>query len=90
MNGTDPFCMFNIFLNDVAAIGFSGVQNFPTVWLIDGVFRQNLEETGMGYSLEVEMIQLAHEKDLFTTSYVFDCQQAEAMAVGSTCYVRLR
>jgi predicted TIM-barrel enzyme len=80
VNGTDPFCMFDAFLNEVAAIGFSGVQNFPTVGLIDGVFRQNLEETGMSYALEVELIRLAHEKDLFTTPYVFDAQQAEAMA----------
>src|SRR6266550_3974070 len=80
VNGTDPFCQFDNFLDSVAAIGFSGVQNFPTVGLIDGVFRQNLEETGMSYALEVEMIRLAHEKDLFTTPYVFDSQQAEAMA----------
>jgi predicted TIM-barrel enzyme len=80
VNGTDPFCIFNVFLNDVAAAGFSGVQNFPTVGLIDGVFRQNLEETGMSYTLEVEMIRLAHDMDLLTTPYVFDRQQAEAMA----------
>jgi predicted TIM-barrel enzyme len=79
VNGTDPFCVFNAFLNDVAVIGFSGVQNFPTVGLIDGTFRQNLEETGMSYALEVEMIRLAHEKDLLTTPYVFDVQQAVAM-----------
>lgn len=80
VNGTDPFCVFDAFLNEVAAVGFSGVQNFPTVGLIDGVFRQNLEETGMSYALEVEMIRLAHEKDLLTTPYVFDPQQAQAMA----------
>ena len=80
VNGTDPFCVFDAFLSEIAAVGFSGVQNFPTVGLIDGVFRQNLEETGMSYALEVEMIRLAHEKDLFTTPYVFDSQQAEAMA----------
>jgi predicted TIM-barrel enzyme len=80
INGTDPFRVFDVFLNEVAAMGFSGVQNFPTVGLIDGTFRQNLEETGMSYSLEVEMIRLAHEKDLLTTPYVFDPQQAEAMA----------
>ena len=79
VNGTDPFCVFDVFLNDLAAIGFSGVQNFPTVGLIDGAFRQNLEETGMSYALEVEMIRLAHEKDLLTTPYVFDSQQAVAM-----------
>ena len=80
VNGTDPFCVFDVFLNEVAAAGFSGVQNFPTVGLIDGIFRQNLEETGMSYAQEVEMIRLAHEKDLLTTPYVFDRQQAEAMA----------
>jgi predicted TIM-barrel enzyme len=80
VNGTDPFCVFDVFLDQIAALGFSGVQNFPTVGLIDGTFRQNLEETGMSYSLEVEMIQLAHEKDLLTTPYVFDPDQAEAMA----------
>ena len=80
VNGTDPFCLFEVFLDELAAVGFSGVQNFPTVGLIDGVFRQNLEETGISYALEVEMIRKAHEKNLFTTPYVFDCQQAEAMA----------
>jgi predicted TIM-barrel enzyme len=80
VNGTDPFCMFDTFLDDVAAAGFSGVQNFPTVGLIDGIFRQNLEETGMGYALEVDMIRLAHEKDLLTTPYVFEPKQAEDMA----------
>ena len=80
VNGTDPFCMFDTFLDEVAAAGFSGVQNFPTVGLIDGVFRQNLEETGMGYGLEVDMIRLAHEKDLLTTPYVFEPKQAEDMA----------
>src|SRR5260370_24603962 len=78
--GTDPFRLMPRFLDELASIGFAGVQNFPTVGLIDGVFRQNLEETGMSYALEVEMIRLAHEKDLFTTPYVFDSQQAEAMA----------
>jgi predicted TIM-barrel enzyme len=79
VNGTDPFCHFDSFLDNVAAIGFSGVQNFPTVGLIDGVFRQNLEETGMSYALEVEMIRLAREKDLLTTPYVFDPSQAVTM-----------
>lgn len=79
VNGTDPFCVFDVFLDELSAIGFSGVQNFPTVGLIDGAFRQNLEETGMSYALEVEMIRLAHEKDLLTTPYVFDPQQAETM-----------
>ena len=80
INGTDPFCVFDVFLDEVSAAGFSGIQNFPTVGLIDGIFRQNLEETGMSYAQEVEMIRLAHEKDIFTTPYVFDPQQAEAMA----------
>jgi predicted TIM-barrel enzyme len=80
VNGTDPFCVLGVFLDEVAAAGFSGVQNFPTVGLIDGVFRQNLEETGMSYAQEVEMIRLAHEKGLLTTPYVFDPQQAAAMA----------
>jgi len=80
VNGTDPFCIFDVFLSEVAAGGFSGVQNFPTVGLIDGVFRQNLEETGMGYAQEIELMRLAHEKDLFTTPYVFDPEQAAAMA----------
>jgi predicted TIM-barrel enzyme len=80
INGTDPFCIFDVFLNEVAAAGFSGVQNFPTVGLIDGVFRQNLEETGMSYAHEVELIRIAHEKNMFTTPYVFDPEQAVAMA----------
>jgi predicted TIM-barrel enzyme len=80
VNGTDPFCIFDSFLDELAHVGFSGVQNFPTVGLIDGIFRQNLEETGISYALEVEMIRLAHEKDLLTTPYVFDSSQAESMA----------
>ena len=79
VNGTDPFCQFDRFLDEVAMIGFSGVQNFPTVGLIDGVFRQNLEETGMSYALEVDMIRMARQKDLLTTPYVFDPSQAVAM-----------
>jgi predicted TIM-barrel enzyme len=79
VNGTDPFCNFDVFLDDVARVGFSGVQNFPTVGLIDGVFRQNLEETGMGYALEVEMIALARAKNLLTTPYVFCTEDAVAM-----------
>lgn len=62
VNGTDPFCNFDAFLDELARVGFSGVQNFPTVGLIDGTFRANLEETGMGYGLEVEMIRLAHAR----------------------------
>lgn len=79
VNGTDPFCQFDKFLDDIKATGFSGVQNFPTVGLIDGKFRANLEETGMGYALEVEMIRKAHEKALLTTPYVFSREDAIAM-----------
>jgi predicted TIM-barrel enzyme len=78
--GTDPFRLMPVFLRQLAEIGFSGVQNFPTVGLIDGVFRQNLEETGMGFGLEVEMIRQARELDLLTCPYVFDVDQARAMA----------
>jgi len=80
VNATDPFVMMDQFLDQVAARGFSGVQNFPTVGLIDGLFRQNLEETGMSYALEVEMIALAHQKGLLTTPYVFNAENAAAMA----------
>lgn len=80
VNGTDPFRVMSVFLNELKDMGFNGVQNFPTVGLIDGVFRQNLEETGMGYNLEVEMIRKAHELDLLTTPYVFDEKQAAQMA----------
>lgn len=79
VNGTDPFCIFDTFLDNLSILGFSGVQNFPTVGLIDGVFRANLEETGMGYQLEVDMINLAHKKNLLTTPYVFN--EAEAIAM---------
>lgn len=78
--GTDPFRVMDKFLKQLKEQGFSGVQNFPTVGLIDGVFRQNLEETGMGYGLEVEMIRKAHELDMLTTPYVFDPDQAREMA----------
>ncbi|MGH9041731.1 MAG: phosphoenolpyruvate hydrolase family protein [Acidimicrobiia bacterium] len=80
VNGTDPFCNFDRFLNHLGALGFSGVQNFPTVGLIDGSFRANLEETGMGYDLEVDMIALAREKNLLTTPYVFNADEAAKMA----------
>lgn len=79
VNGTDPFVIMNHFLDELAALGFAGVQNFPTVGLIDGVFRQNLEETGMSYALEVEMIALAHSKNMLTTPYVFSSEDAIAM-----------
>lgn len=78
--GTDPFRMMPVFLRELKEMGFDGVQNFPTVGLIDGVFRQNLEETGMGYGLEVEMIRMAHELDMLTCPYVFDEDQAVQMA----------
>jgi predicted TIM-barrel enzyme len=77
---TDPFRMMKLFLRDVAAAGFAGVQNFPTVGLIDGTFRQGLEETGMGFGLEVDMIRQAREMDLLTTPYAFDVEQSEALA----------
>ena len=80
VNGTDPFCLFDRFLDDLKAVGFSGVQNFPTVGLIDGTFRANLEETGMSYGLEVDLIALAHGKDMLTTPYVFSEDDAAAMA----------
>ena len=78
--GTDPFRVMDVFLDEVARIGFSGVQNFPTVGLFDGTFRRNLEETGMGYGLEVDMIRLAREKNLLTAPYVFTVDEAVAMA----------
>ena len=77
---TDPFRLMDRFLDELKRIGFAGVQNFPTVGLIDGTFRANLEETGMGYGLEVDMIAKAREKDLLTTPYVFDEDSAAAMA----------
>ena len=80
VNGTDPFLITDEFLQRLVALGFSGVQNFPTVGLIDGTFRANLEETGMGYGLEVEMIGRARALDLLTTPYVFSEEQARDMA----------
>ena len=77
---TDPFRLMDKFLDQVKATGFAGVQNFPTVGLIDGTFRANLEETGMGYGHEIDMIRMAHEKDLLTTPYVFSEEDATAMA----------
>lgn len=79
VNGTDPFCHFDSFLDHLAAIGFSGIQNFPTVGLIDGTLRVNLEETGMSYGLEVDLVRLARSKDLLTTPYVFTPDEAQAM-----------
>src|SRR5512143_1026147 len=78
--GTDPFRLMPVFLKQLKEIGFAGVQNFPTVGLIDGNFRANLEGTGMGYDKEVEAIRLAHDLDLLTTPYVFDADSAQAMA----------
>jgi predicted TIM-barrel enzyme len=78
--GTDPFRLMRVFLRQLKELGFSGVQNFPTVGLFDGTFRANLEETGMGYGLEVEMIRTARELDLLTAPYVFDEESARAMA----------
>jgi len=79
VNGTDPFILFDGFLRRLGELGFSGVQNFPTVGLIDGMFRRNLEETGMGYGLEVDMVARARALDLLTTPYVFNPDEAVAM-----------
>lgn len=87
VNGTDPFCIFDHFLEQVRNIGFAGVQNFPTVGLFDGTMRVNLEETGMSYGLEVDMIALAHSMDLLTTPYVFSAQDAQAMAEAGADFV---
>lgn len=80
VNGTDPFRIMRVFVRQLKEIGFDGVQNYPTVGLIDGDFRRNLEATGMGYDREVEAIRTAHEVDLFTSPYVFDPDQAAEMA----------
>lgn len=80
VNATDPFRLMDVFLDELKRIGFAGVQNFPTVGLIDGVFRANLEETGMSYGLEVDMIAKAHARDMLTTPYVFNAGEAAAMA----------
>ena len=82
VNGTDPFMIADEFLQRLVALGFSGIQNFPTVGLIDGTFRANLEETGMGYGLEVELVARAHALDLLTTPYVFGESDARAMAAA--------
>ena len=80
VNGTDPFCIFDKFLDDLKAMGFSGIQNFPTVGLIDGTLRVNLEETGISYAQEIDVIKLANSKDMLTTPYVFNAGEAAAMA----------
>ena len=82
VNGTDPFVLMPQFLAELKAMGFSGVQNFPTIGLFDGTMRQSFEETGMGYELEVEMIAAAHELDLLTTPYVFNPDEARAMTAA--------
>ena len=88
VNGTDPFMLRQPFLRELKAMGFAGIQNFPTVGLIDGVFRANLEETGMSYALEVECIGAAKDLDLLTTPYVFNADEARAMAeVGADIVV---
>jgi predicted TIM-barrel enzyme len=79
---SDPFRMIDKFLDEVKSVGFAGIQNFPTVGLIDGQFRANLEETGMGYDKEVELIRLARQKDLLTTPYAFNTSEAEQMATA--------
>jgi len=80
VNGTDPFRQMSRFLPELADLGYSGVQNFPTVGLLEGLFRQNLEETGMGYGLEVDMIALARKLEMFSSPYVFNPAEATAMA----------
>lgn len=80
VNGTDPFRLMGVFLDELRRMGFAGVQNFPTVGLIDGAFRANLEATGMSYAAEVEMIAAAHARDMLTTPYVFGADDARAMA----------
>jgi len=79
VNGTDPFMLRDRFLRDLKDMGFAGIQNFPTVGLFDGVMRTNLEETGMGYGLEVDLVRAAHELDMLTTPYVFSADEAVAM-----------
>lgn len=79
VNGTDPFMIRDAFLDQLIRLGFSGVQNFPTVGLIDGTFRKNLEETGMGFAAEIDMIRAAHARDMLTTPYVFSADDARAM-----------
>ncbi|MGZ5911265.1 MAG: phosphoenolpyruvate hydrolase family protein, partial [Reyranella sp.] len=88
VNGTDPFMIRDHFLHRLASLGFSGIQNFPSVGLIDGVFRANLEETGMGFGPEIDLIRSAHELDLLTTPYVFEAEQAREMTkVGADIVV---
>ncbi len=78
-NGTDPFCDFDLFLDQLKTLGFSGVQNFPTVGCMDGKFRENLEESGFSYGQEVDVVRMAHEKDMLTTPYAFNVDEAVEM-----------
>ncbi len=80
--GTDPFLLRDLFLQELQAMGFAGIQNFPTVGLIDGQFRANLEETGMGFDLEIDCIRAAHDLDLLTTPYAFDAEQAQQLTAA--------
>jgi len=80
--GTDPFLLRDLFLQELQAMGFAGIQNFPTVGLIDGQFRANLEETGMGFDLEIDCIRAAHDLDLLTTPYAFDAEQAKKLTAA--------
>ncbi len=87
VNGTDPFVLMPSFLRKLKDIGFSGVQNFPTVGIIDGDFRRSLEETGINYSTEIDMIRQAHELDLLTTPYVFSADEAVAMTEAGADFI---
>jgi predicted TIM-barrel enzyme len=87
VNGTDPFIVMPVFLRKLKELGFSGVQNFPTVGIIDGRFRQSLEETGICFSTEVDMIRQAHELDLLTTPYVFSAEEAVAMTEAGADFI---
>ena len=87
VNGTDPFVIMPVFLRKLKDLGFSGVQNFPTVGIIDGTFRQSLEETGINYATEVDMIRQAHELDLLTTPYVFSADEAVAMTEAGADFI---
>jgi predicted TIM-barrel enzyme len=87
VNGTDPFAIMDDLLDRLKQMGFSGVQNFPTVGLFDGIMRRNLEETGMGYGLEVDMIAKAHQRDMLTTPYVFSAGEAIAMAKAGADFI---
>jgi predicted TIM-barrel enzyme len=87
VNGTDPFVIMPVFLRRLKELGFSGVQNFPTVGIIDGRFRQSLEETGINYATEVDMIRQAHELDLLTTPYVFSADEAVAMTEAGADFI---